>query len=70
VRGQGWVNALDVLRSGRFRLAVAVVRPALLDTFRGAIPGARTLTLPADPDTDLLAIILSLRTSPTTNTSL
>jgi len=32
-RGQGWANALDVLRRGPFRLAVVVVRPALLDTF-------------------------------------
>jgi len=48
-RGEGWVNALDVLRAGRFRLAVVVVRPALLDAFRQAMPGVplRAFTLPA-----------------------
>ncbi len=39
-RGQGWSNALDVLRSGQFRLAVVVVRPALIETFRRAVSHA------------------------------
>ncbi len=34
VRGQGWANALNVLRAGQFGLAVVVVRPGLLDAFR------------------------------------
>lgn len=37
VRGEGWVEALDVLRSGRFRLGVVVVRPALLEAFQDAV---------------------------------
>lgn len=36
-RGEGWVNALDVLRLGEYRLAVAVVRLSLLDAVRTAI---------------------------------
>lgn len=36
-RGQGWRNALDVLRSGQFRLAVVVVRPALIEAFRRVV---------------------------------
>ena len=36
-RGQGWVNALEVLRVGQFDLAVVVVRPRLVTTFRGAM---------------------------------
>jgi len=33
-RGQGWVNALAVLRSGQWKLAIVVVRPALVEVFR------------------------------------
>jgi nucleoside-triphosphatase len=49
VRGEGWAGALDVLRSGGFRLAVVVVRPALLEAFRAAVPGVdpRIIVLPA-----------------------
>ena len=49
VRGEGWVGALDVLRAGRYHLAAVVIRPALLDAFRLAVPGpaARVVTLPA-----------------------
>ncbi|WP_119066473.1 nucleoside-triphosphatase [Aggregatilinea lenta] len=36
-RGQGWVNALEVLRVGQFDLAVVVVRPRLVTTFRAAM---------------------------------
>jgi nucleoside-triphosphatase THEP1 len=36
-RGQGWVNALTVLRQGQFDLAVVVVRPGLVDAFRAAV---------------------------------
>jgi nucleoside-triphosphatase THEP1 len=36
-RGQGWVNALDVLCAGRFDAAVAVVRPRLVEAFCGAM---------------------------------
>jgi nucleoside-triphosphatase THEP1 len=36
-RGEGWINALDLLRVGEYRLAVAVVRPSLVDAVRTAI---------------------------------
>ena len=36
-RGQGWVNALKVLREGQFDVAVVVVRPSLVDAFRAAV---------------------------------
>ncbi len=47
-RGQGWVQALDILRAGRYGLAVVVVRPTLLGAFRTALgPGEiDVLTLP------------------------
>ncbi len=41
-RGQGWVNALDVLRDGQFRLAVIVVRPELVSIFQQTLPDAST----------------------------
>jgi nucleoside-triphosphatase THEP1 len=41
--GEGWVNALDVLRVGRYRLAVAVVRPSLEDAVRTALGATGTL---------------------------
>ncbi|MCC7205748.1 MAG: hypothetical protein IT323_00485 [Anaerolineae bacterium] len=48
-RGQGWANALDILRAGRYGLAVVVVRPGLLDAFCTSVaqPRIDTLTLPA-----------------------
>lgn len=60
--GQGWVNALKLLQAGGFRLAVAVVRPELLDAFRQAVPGApfHIFTLPSPLGTDLPALIASL----------
>ena len=47
-RGQGWANALDVLRAGQFDLAAVVVRPSLIDAFRAAMGGA-SLSLLALP---------------------
>jgi nucleoside-triphosphatase len=39
VNGEGWTIALDVLRASRYRLAVAVVRPALLPRFSALLRG-------------------------------
>lgn len=70
-RGQGWANALNVLDSGQYELAVVVVRPALLDTFHRLlhskpletpILSEHVFTLPIhgmNPD-DLPLVILSL----------
>jgi nucleoside-triphosphatase THEP1 len=38
-KGRGFVHALDVLVEGRFCLALAVVRPELLDEVRGRLQG-------------------------------
>ncbi|MBU0494263.1 MAG: hypothetical protein KKA73_17120 [Chloroflexi bacterium] len=63
-RGQGWANALDVLRAGRFRLAVVVVRPALLATLARAVPDlpTRVVTLPSDPPAALFSRLNELGT--------
>jgi nucleoside-triphosphatase THEP1 len=60
-RGQGWVNALDVLGADSFRLAVVVVRPHLLNTFEQAMgrQSLRRFMLPVPAGDDLLNTILS-----------
>jgi nucleoside-triphosphatase THEP1 len=63
-RGQGWVNALNILRGGQYEAALVVVRPNLLDAFRpimNDIP-IELFTLPAyQPDADqLVASLLRL----------
>jgi nucleoside-triphosphatase len=61
VRGKGWVGALQVLRSGDFRLAVVVVRPALLDAFCAAVPAVdpHIIVLPAGRADELASEILT-----------
>jgi nucleoside-triphosphatase len=62
-RGQGWVNALDVLRAGRFRLAVVVVRPSLVDSFRAVMGdiSSSLFTLPvSQPGDDIFSILQHL----------
>jgi nucleoside-triphosphatase THEP1 len=62
-RGQGWVNALKILREGQFELAVVVVRPALIEAFRMAVGDVplSLFTLPAaTSDPVSLADILAL----------
>lgn len=46
-RSQGWVNALDVLRNGKFKLAVIVVRPELVPIFKQILPDASALIIEA-----------------------
>jgi nucleoside-triphosphatase THEP1 len=41
-RGEGWVNALDILRVGHYSLAVAVVRGSLVDPVRAAVGTSET----------------------------
>ena len=52
-RGQGWVNALEVLRAGRFGVGVAVVRPRLVDAFCWAV-GDVPLSVLTMPPLDIL----------------
>lgn len=44
-QGQGWTVGLDLLREGRYCLALVVVRPALLPRFRERLGGVEPLTL-------------------------
>jgi nucleoside-triphosphatase THEP1 len=46
IRGEGWMNALEALRQGTYKIGVAVVRPSLLETAQGFFPTARVLPLP------------------------
>jgi nucleoside-triphosphatase THEP1 len=45
VQGKGWTIGLNVLRAGRFRLALVVVRPALLSCLQEQLGGIKPLTL-------------------------
>ena len=47
-RGEGWTNALEVLRLGEYRLAVAVVRPSLVDAVRAAVGVSGTVVVRPD----------------------
>ncbi len=61
-RGEGWINALDVLRAGDYRLALAVVRPSLADAVRTAVsaPGAAPVRRWVVPDRGTVGELLSL----------
>jgi nucleoside-triphosphatase THEP1 len=41
----GWTSALDVLKEGRYRQALVVIRPGLLDTLIGLLPGMPVHTI-------------------------
>lgn len=61
VRGQGWVNALDVLAAGRFEQAVVVVRPELIPRFHQRVlarPGS-LMVLSGRPGLDPVTVILA-----------
>lgn len=45
VQSQGWTISFDLLRASRYRLALVVVRPALLPYFRERLGGVEPLTL-------------------------
>lgn len=48
VRGEGWTNAFPALRSRKYRLALVVIRPSLLEKAQALFPDAEVLTLPLD----------------------
>lgn len=50
VRNRGWTAGLDVLRAGRYRLALAVVRPSLLPHFQERLGSSDFLTLTVTQD--------------------
>ena len=45
IRGQGWTIALDVLKTGAYRLALVNVRPALLSRFQEQLEEVESLTM-------------------------
>jgi nucleoside-triphosphatase len=47
VRGEGWSEAIEMLRSGGYRWAVVVVRPGLVDRFLQLVPNMQTMVMPA-----------------------
>jgi len=47
MRGEGWQNAISVLRQPRYKIGLAVVRPSLLQTAQTLFPQAKILPLPA-----------------------
>ena len=38
IRGEGWVNALEALRSRRYKIGLVVIRPELVETGRNMLP--------------------------------
>jgi len=48
-RGQGWVNALEVLRAGHFGVAVVTLRPRLVEAFCDVVEDVRVSVLPVAP---------------------
>lgn len=38
-RGEGWTNAIGILRAGHYSLAVATIRPALVPSLKRALEG-------------------------------
>jgi nucleoside-triphosphatase len=69
VRNQGWTAGLDVLCSGHYRLALAVVRPSLLLHFQERLGTSDFLTLTVTQDNraglarDLTALLMAAVTS-------
>jgi nucleoside-triphosphatase THEP1 len=69
-RGEGWVNAVDVLRAREYRLAVAVVRPSLVEAVRMAVgdprraPGPRCVAPGPGAVQELLSLVLPTAGSP------
>lgn len=46
LRGAGWTNALQALRSQRYRVSIAVIRPELIETAQKIFPQSEVLPLP------------------------
>jgi len=60
--GEGWANAIEVLRAGEYRVAVAVVRPSLVDALRAAVgtSGAARLRACVGPGPKAVSDVLAL----------
>ncbi len=49
IRGEGWVNALEALRSGRYKIGLVVIRPELVETGRQILPVEQVIPFTAWP---------------------
>jgi nucleoside-triphosphatase THEP1 len=49
-RGEGWLNGLSAIQSGQFHLAIAVIRPGLVDIARVMFETAQVLEIPPQLD--------------------
>jgi nucleoside-triphosphatase THEP1 len=45
IRGEGWVNALEALRSGRYKTGLVVIRPELVEKARQQLPINEVISL-------------------------
>jgi len=59
-RGGGWQNGLAAIQSGRFRLAVVVIRPELIDKAIGLFNKARVLEIPPHLDASQEKVMLDM----------
>jgi nucleoside-triphosphatase THEP1 len=63
-RGEGWANAIGILRAGDYRLAVATIRPTLVPALKRALDDLPTGTTLAEvtvlPGQDVASRLLAL----------
>ncbi len=45
IRGEGWVNAFEALRSGEYKIGLVVIRPELVETARRLFPASQVIPL-------------------------
>lgn len=62
--GGGWAVGLDVLRSGDFRLGLAVVRPELLAEVQARLPGAQSVEVTRENRDGLPVWLLGFLSAP------
>ncbi len=63
VRGEGWLNGLTAIESGNYRLAVVVIRPALLHLALEKWPDAEVIEISAPEQANQLAARIADRFS-------
>ncbi|HDQ34718.1 MAG TPA: DUF2478 domain-containing protein [Chloroflexi bacterium] len=49
-RGAGWSNALPLLHTAQYKLAILVIRPELLDVLIARLPAPPSAVFPVQPD--------------------
>lgn len=63
LRGEGWTAALEVLRTGAYRIGLAVIRPELLDVAQAVLPIAGHFDVQDDQHTRRLIQLFTLAAS-------